>query len=158
MHVEVFGVNHATSSGAPDVSAAISITPKGERRSSLYLTRFEVAKIVGERARQISSNNMLDLASCGSYEGSGLPLTRRTSSEPAAQKWNRPVGRSPAFIAAEKATNPLSRVVDPVMIAKHELVEHRIPLILMRKFPDGRCEYIPVRELEVDETLLDLKY
>jgi hypothetical protein len=53
--------------------------------------------------------------------------------------------------------NPLSLASDPVMMAKYELVEKKIPMVLRRTWPTGRVENIPVNELEVDVSLLDLK-
>lgn len=147
------------------------ITPKCERRSSLFLTRFEVAKIVGERAKQIGSNAMLSatnqllIAAAAGLHGSqqlsngGMTPERSQSSVTGTpvQPWRRLPERSQVFQLAERSTNPLSRVIDPVMMAKHELVEKRISMVLKRTFPDGRCETIPVQELEVDRTMLDLR-
>jgi DNA-directed RNA polymerase subunit K/omega len=141
------------------------ITPKDERRSGLFLTRFEVAKIVGERAKQIASNAMLSASTMlmSSSNGGGATPERSqsvsVSGTPVQQpSWRtRLPERSHVFQLAEKATDPTARAVDPVMMAKYELVEKRITMVIKRTFPDGRCETIPVQELEVDPCLLDMR-
>lgn len=110
----------------------IKITPGASRRSSVYLTKFEVARIVGERARQIIS-------------GSAIRLPSGVTGRDAAEQ-------------AERCTDPTSLVVDPVMVAKLDLVQRKIPMIVRRTWPDGTVENIPVNELLVDTTMLDLHY
>lgn len=140
-----------------------SITPKHERQSSLFLTRFEIARIVGERAKEISINALMPLLPTStSTPDVGLSpqasSTDRGASSPPNQRWKRSLlDRSSIFTAAERETNPTARSVDPVMMAKYELVEKRIPMILKRTFPNGREECIPLHELEVDITFLDIR-
>jgi hypothetical protein len=46
---------------------------------------------------------------------------------------------------------------DPVMIAKHELVRKVLPFVVRRILPGGhRVEDIPLEELLINETMLDL--
>lgn len=143
----------------------VIVTPKEDRISSLYLTRFELAKVVGERAKQIGSNALLTPSFSSAAAFQSPDRLGRTSSgsstavgTPVAHQrgWNR-ADKSPIFNIVERSNNALARAVDPVMIAKYELIERRIRMILKRSFPDGRVEYIPVNELEVDPTMLDLK-
>lgn len=110
---------------------SIRITPVSERRSSAFLTKFEVTRIVGERARQIVNGAAISLPS-----GTG-----RDASE-----------------YAERCTEPLSLAVDPVMIAKQDLLQRKVGMIVRRTWPDGTVENIPVNELFVDATMLDVQF
>lgn len=114
-------------------SDTYSITPLSERRSSIFLTKFEIAKIVGERAKQIVNGT----ASKFFLQGSS--------------------GKDAAEIA-ERCTDPFSSALDPVMMAKHDLVQGKIPMIVQRTWPNGNVEYIPINELQVDPLMLDLNY
>ncbi|KAL7701736.1 RNA polymerase Rpb6 [Lotmaria passim] len=111
---------------------SIKATPFAERRSGLYLTKFEVARIVGERAKQIAN-------------GAAVSLPATTSGRDAAD-------------TAERCSDPRSLAVDPVMMAKYDLVQRKIPMLVRRTWPDGTTETIPVNELMVDLTMLDLQY
>lgn len=111
---------------------ATKVTPFAERRSGLYLTKFEVARIVGERAKQIAS-------------GAAMSLPATTS------------GRD-SVDTAERCSDARSLAVDPVMMAKYDLVQRRIPMLVRRTWPDGTTETIPVSELMVDSTMLDLQF
>ncbi|ORC91862.1 putative DNA-directed RNA polymerase subunit [Trypanosoma theileri] len=115
------------------VATCSRITPVEERRSSVYLTKYEVARIVGERARQI-------------VNGTSMFLHNRSNA-----------GERSALELAERCTDPHSSLVDPVFIAKNDLLQGRIPMIVRRTWPDGRSEYIPVSELLVDKAMLDLQ-
>lgn len=154
------GENCATSTSCDPTDL---ITPQEERTSSVYLTRFEVAKVVGERAKQIASNAMLSATMMMSSNVlNGTPERSQPvslSGTPVQQHpWrSRLEQRSQIFQLAEKCSNPTARALDPVMMAKYELVEKRICMVIKRMFPDGRCETIPVQELEVDPCLLDLR-
>ncbi|KAG5477138.1 hypothetical protein GH5_04220 [Leishmania sp. Ghana 2012 LV757] len=108
------------------------VTPFVERRSGLYLTKFEVARIIGERAKQIAS-------------GAAMPVPSNTLGRDAAE-------------TAERCTNPRSLAVDPVMMAKYDLLQRKIRMLVRRTWPDGTVETIPVNELMVDVTMLDLRY
>ncbi|KAG5502742.1 hypothetical protein JKF63_04509 [Porcisia hertigi] len=108
------------------------VTPFVERRSGLYLTKFEVARIIGERAKQIAS---------------GTALSYPTSTS----------GRDSVEVA-ERCANPRSLAVDPVMMAKYDLLQRRIRMLVRRTWPDGTVETIPVNELMVDTVMLDLQY
>lgn len=111
---------------------SVQVTPLSQRRSGLYLTKFEVARIVGERAKQIANGAALSLPSSSA-------------------------GRD-AMETAERTSDPRSLAVDPVMMAKYDLVQKRIPMLLRRTWPDGSVETIPVKDLMVDITMLDLQY
>ncbi|KPA79400.1 hypothetical protein ABB37_05249 [Leptomonas pyrrhocoris] len=118
---------------AKNVSAYTStITPFAERRSGLYLTKFEVARIVGERAKQI-------------VNGTAISLPATTSGRDAVE-------------TAERCSDARSLAVDPVMMAKYDLIQRKIPMLVRRTWPDGMTETIPVRELMVDATTLDLQF
>lgn len=108
------------------------VTPFAERRSGLYLTKFEVARIIGERAKQIAN-------------GAAISLPATTSGGDAAE-------------TAERCADPRSLAVDPVMMAKYDLVQQKIPMLVRRTWPDGTTETIPVNELMVDMATLDLQY
>lgn len=110
-----------------------AITPPSERRSGVFLTKFEVARIVGERARQIINGAILNAPP--SHHGDD----------------------GDALAVAERCTDPYSLAVDPVMIAKQELVQRKIAMTVRRIWPDGFVEYIPVRELCVDVAMLDMQ-
>lgn len=110
---------------------AMRITPPSERRSSVYMTKFEVARIVGERARQIVNGTAVSLPSGASRD---------------------------ATEDAERCANPLSLMVDPVMIAKQDLLQRRIGMIVRRTWPDGTVESIPANELLVDAAMLDVQF
>jgi DNA-directed RNA polymerase subunit K/omega len=158
----------------------LTITPRENRRSSLFLTRFEVARIIGVRAQQIASGNVYQEDPVQTLhnedEDDGLHSDGRSNAS-ASSPFQGPFGRSRfprhgsstcgedrhrlvnMFDVAERAKNPLSLAVDPVMIAKHELVAKQIRMIVERRWPNvEEPEVIPVSELEVDESWLDLKY
>ncbi|CBZ27581.1 conserved hypothetical protein [Leishmania mexicana MHOM/GT/2001/U1103] len=109
-----------------------TVTPFVERRSGLYLTKFEVARVIGERAKQIAS-------------GAAMSLPGTTSGLDSVE-------------TAERCTNPRSLAVDPVMMAKYDLLQRKIRMLVRRIWPDGAVETIPVNELMVDVTMLDLQY
>nr|CCC94629.1 putative DNA-directed RNA polymerase subunit [Trypanosoma congolense IL3000] len=108
------------------------ITPAEKRRSGVYLTKYEVARILGERARQIVNGTSLVLDS------------------------NSHRGEMSSLEIAEGCTNPYAAAVDPIYISKVELLQKKIPMIVRRIWPDGWCENIPVSELLVDKALLNL--
>lgn len=114
-------------------SPSCTITPLSERRSSIFLTKFEIARIVGERAKQIVNGTASKFFLHGS------------SGKDAAE-------------VAERCTDPFSLAVDPVMMAKYDLVQGKIPMIVQRTWPNGSEECIPINELQVDPLLLDLNY
>lgn len=110
---------------------SMRITPASERRSSVYLTKFEVARIVGERARQIVNGAAISLPCASGRDASEY---------------------------AERCLDPLSLAVDPVMIAKQDLLQRNIGMIVRRTWPDGTVENIPVNELFVDPAMLDVQF
>lgn len=112
---------------------SFTITPPSERRSTIFLTKFEIARIIGERAKQIVNGTAPKMVS---YEYSG---------------------RDAAEIA-ERCSDPHSLAVDPVMMAKYDLVQGKIPMIVQRTWPNGDVENIPINELQVDPLNLDLNY
>lgn len=95
------------------------VTPAEERRSSPYLTRFEVAKIIAERSKQIING----------------------------------VSSAPFYDQGGEVHSPN---VDPVEIAKLDLAGRRIRMLVKRSWPNGEVEVLPVQELFVDTTMLDL--
>ncbi|KAG8346030.1 putative RNA polymerase Rpb6 [Trypanosoma vivax] len=113
---------------------AVSVTPLSERRSTPYLTKYELARIVGERARQIVNGTSVFLRdqSCAD-ERSVLEM-------------------------AERCVDPYSPLVDPIYIAKIELLQGRIPMIVRRTWPDGLTENIPLCELLVDRSMVDIQF
>lgn len=149
--------------GEPEV---VEVTPKKLRRGSRFLTKYEIAVIVGERAKQIASgiittldpNLLSQRAKSQSSIGSSPALMPQHPPRKSDRAWALYDTQSNVHEVAEKATNPLSMAVDPVMMAKHELVQKRITMLVRRQWPDGHVEYTPVNELEVDETWLDLAY
>ncbi|KEG13404.1 putative DNA-directed RNA polymerase subunit [Trypanosoma grayi] len=109
------------------------VTPVQERRSGAYLTKYEIARILGERARQIvNGTSMLLHSRSNATERSALEL-------------------------AERCADPYSLSVDPVFIAKVDLLQGRIPMIVRRTWPDGWTENIPVSELLVDKAMLNMQ-
>ena len=161
-----------------DDGESITITPPSERRSGIFLTRYEVARIVGIRAQEIASGKIYtadpvavlggtvafedDGVSNGTSATGGLsPLQGPSRSGIRTHRRTQQHGDGELhfiFDVAERATNPLSLAVDPVMMAKHELFGKQIRMIVQRQWPHGRKENIPVSDLEVDETWLDLRY
>lgn len=205
-----------TSFTTEDVSSQ-EITPPELRRGSLYLTRFEIAKIVGERAVQITAGMINPYAAVGgaaaaTETNSANGSLSRVTSSPAlapspsagtnmaalnlAGNPNAPslgaadahyenctqaslatlpsailtgknhtlsqvvdttvYHRTNIYDAAEKASQGISLTHDPVMIAKYELIQRRIPMLITRSWPDGWVERVPVGELEVDLAQLEL--
>lgn len=125
------------------------VSPASQRQTPPYITKYEIAKVIGERAKQIAAgiafpNNHFAVArkTRESHEW-GLGSTRRSSSA-----LDAPSGSMSTF------ANELRS--DPVMIAKYELVDHCIPFVIRRQLPGGKYEDWPVAELEVDPTWLDL--
>jgi DNA-directed RNA polymerase len=155
-----------------ELSKPVRVTPPAQRRTSRYLTKYEVARIIGERARQIaagtryttqqrkkrdvrewglgSSGHGAAAAASSTNGGRGVPppltpdsmMAQLASSEPEVP----PLAELKAAMGAS----------DPIRIATLELTHRRIPFIVRREFPDGRYEDIPVKELEVDESYLNL--
>lgn len=201
--------------------ASNDVTPAELRRGSLYLTRFEVAKIVGERAVQITNGIINPYAAVGGMamssgnlntesgsnngsmsrvtsspalppaQGSGTISTINLSTVPTAPTLGSAEGRYENCSQASLATLPnailtgknhtLAQVVDttvfhrtniyetaercqqgvslahdPVMMAKYELIQRRIPMLITRTWPDGWVERVPVSELEFDLAQLEL--
>lgn len=118
----------------PDAGVTYQITPPDERKTSIFLTKFEIARIIGERAKQIANGTAVK-----SYAISHTP------------------GKD-SFETAERCTDPYSLAVDPVMMAKYDLVQGKIPMIVQRTVPGGRVENIPISELHLDPLMLDLNY
>lgn len=114
-------------------TSAFDITPPSQRRSTIFLTKFEVARIVAERAKQIVDGVAQKMFSHG--------VTGRDSAE-----------------TAEHCTDCYSLAVDPVVMAKYDLIQGRIPMFVQRIWPNGDIENIPINELQVDPLLLDLNY
>lgn len=118
---------------AEGMGGSLKITPPSERRSTIFLTKFEVARIVGERAKQIVNGTASKM------------VTHGNSGKDAAE-------------FAERCSDPYSLAVDPVMMAKYDLVQGKIPMIVQRTWPNGDVENIPINELQVDPLNLDLNY
>ncbi|CCW70841.1 unnamed protein product [Phytomonas sp. Hart1] len=129
MQSEVSGLKPATDTS----SSPTFITPIEERKSSLYLTKFEIARIVGERAREIVSGTAIKFSN---NSEAGLDL----------------------YANAAHCLDPFSSSVDPIMMAKMELLQGKIPMIVSRTWPDGTREVIPIKELLVDPAMIDLEY
>lgn len=109
------------------------ITPVQERRSSAYLTKYETARVLGERARQIVSGTSV------------LMHSRDCHAE------------RDALELAERCSDPYSASVDPIFIAKKDLLQGKIPMIVRRTWPDGRTENIPLSELLIDKAMLNIQ-
>jgi DNA-directed RNA polymerase subunit K/omega len=155
---------------ASSTSTAVRITPPNERRTSRYLSKYEVAKVVGERAKQIASGTRYTnqrmksrqsrdwgLGSSGHGHAAGAPTTSGGMLIPLT-----PDSMMAQLASSEPEVPPLAAVrstmmgSDPVRIAQLELIHKRIPFIIRREFPDGHFEDIPLRDLEVDEALLNI--
>lgn len=191
------------------------VTPFELRRGSLYLTRFEVAKIIGERAVQITNGIINPEAALGSgllaaESGSNNGSMSRVSSSPALPPSQASAGsmaalnlssaagatsletgryenctqaslstlpaailkgknhtlaqvvdttvhhRTNIYETAERCQQGVSLSHDPVMMAKYELIQRRIPMLITRTWPDGWVERVPVSELEFDLAQLEL--
>eukprot|EP00796_Vickermania_ingenoplastis_P003718 gene3718-2617_t len=124
--------DNSPESGGP----ALRITPEEERRSTIFLTKFEVTRIVGERAKQIVNGTAPRVFSHGS-----LTSANKDAAE-----------------AAERCPDAFSLAVDPVMMAKYDLIQGKIPMLVQRTWPNGDVENIPINELQVDPLVLDLNY
>ena len=231
-----------------DWNEQITITPKSERRSSRYMTKFEMARVIGERAKQIAGGS-IDLTNQpvssallrkGAKKSSKLAAKRKkdetavdespsqmasypsmnsnpdprshfqlgatpvlsaidvqqrqqggvnistsfdmdlmddldlgtavTSGDSSDQKNGDALAAKKASVGendkksttlaivqqAQNATNPYDKSIDPVMIAKYELVQRQIPFVVRRTWPSGYKEHIPVKDLEIDLLWLDL--
>jgi len=137
----------------------IEITPRNERHSSLFLSKYEVGMIVGIRAQHIASGTRGVLVSDKSP--SLQPARRKTLRDDRTLLRMPPESPFSELInTTEKTQNSLSRATDPVLIAKYELLyrRERVGLLIQRRFPDGRTETIPVAELDIDASMLDLSY
>lgn len=124
----LFEATHSTSS--------YEITPVEKRRTTIFLTKFEVTRIVAERAKQIVNGS-----ATSPFTAHSVTMSARDAME-----------------TAERCADGFSLAVDPVMMAKYDLVQGRIPMIVQRMWPNGEVENIPVTELQVDPLLLDLNY
>ena len=159
----------------PARSAPIKVTPADKRRTGKFLTKFEVAKVVGWRAAQIASGQRNDMkrpagAETPSFLGSSRgaqrpPLSPKALYEKLSQQ------KLPAPLALDGTANkkPVKRarpsdgasgadmaVYDPVALAKQELLHGLVPAVVRRVFPNGRdFEDIPVAELRLDKAWLD---
>ncbi|RNF04076.1 putative DNA-directed RNA polymerase subunit [Trypanosoma rangeli] len=111
----------------------LRITPVHERKTSAYLTKYEMARVIGERARQI-------------VNGTSVLLSGRSC-----------VHERSALELAERCSDPYSLSVDPVFIAKMDLLQGRIPMIVRRAWPCGAIENIPVSELLIDKVMLNMQ-
>lgn len=161
------------------------ITPRSERRSSDFLTKYEVAKVIGERARQLAAGarpfafdagRRKESSSGVAAAASGLapsltPLSIASfgsvGSSSGGDHFHQLQQARCAAIASQYAatgsqastSSNIGSVMlstDPVMIAKYELLDGCIPFLVRRSFPGGHMEDIPVNELRVDPAMLDL--
>lgn len=178
MNTTIIDHSGTGSSGQPSQPAAaldkaVRITPPSERRTSRYLTKYEVAKVVGERARQIAAGTRYthqrhkkrDVREWGLGSSSSALAANSGEGGAAGGSGAPPPPMTPDTMMAQLATAlpevpPLAELKtslaasDPVRIATVELIHKRIPFIVRREFPDGRFEDIPLKDLEVDEALL----
>ncbi|KAF8298522.1 putative DNA-directed RNA polymerase I subunit [Trypanosoma cruzi] len=112
---------------------SLRVTPVQERRSSAYLTKYEMVRVLGERARQ-------------TVNGSSVLLSSRSR-----------VNERSTLELAERCSDPYSSSVDPIFIAKMDLLQGRISMIVQRTWPNGKIENIPVSELLIDKTMLNMQ-
>lgn len=161
MITSVIDAGNEAAHGEPPVR----ITPVAERRTSRFLSKYEVAKVVGERAKQIAAGVRFTtqkhknrksrdwgLGASGYGGGElgpgGVPMT------PDSMFAHMACGpEEPPPLTEVKAALAAS---DPVVIAQHELVHKRIPYIIRRTFPSGDVEDIPLKDLAVDAALLSI--
>ena len=161
-------------------SAPVQITPADKRRTSRYLTKFEIAKVIGWRATQIAAGQRSDsglkrdeapLSFLGSSMGAqrappspraiyeGLAENRLPTSladGDAKKKGGKKAGKKRGRDAKDGAAAAAFDHFDPVALAKQELLHGTLPCVVRRVFPDGRrFEDIPVRELRVDHAWVD---
>ena len=147
--------------------SSFAVTPFSKRRGPLFLTKFEIAKVVGDWAVHIANGVYDDSASSGSLLGSGtvghapsvaaLPSSIMTGRNHAlAQVTNTTVYHNTNIKeTAERCQEGVSLAHDTVAIAKYHLLQKRIPLIVRRAYPDGWVEHVPLSDLEVDITWVD---
>ncbi|RNF10382.1 putative DNA-directed RNA polymerase subunit [Trypanosoma conorhini] len=112
---------------------SLRITPVQERRTSAYLTKYEMVRVIGERARQI-------------VNGTSVLLSGRSR-----------VNERSALELAERCSDAYALSVDPIFIAKMDLLQGRIPMIVRRTWPNGSMENIPVSELLIDKVMLNMQ-
>ncbi len=177
-----------------------NITPAHLRLTSRFLTKYEFAAAVAMRARDIASgqfvygrvladNSAESAATKKKVAGKGEKKRRTDSSaeddddddDDDDSKQRESAARVSGGGFAD--TSPMAAIVDqdrvsalplvfsdPVMIAKHELVQKRLPFVVKRcigadlpsvnanagDHKKYRVEVIPIRDLEVDVRSIDL--
>jgi hypothetical protein len=191
------------------IDGSDAITPAHLRRTSRFLTKYEIAAAVALRARDITSghfsygrvladNRPVDAETKRKIAGAGSKKRRVDDSDESSsssssssgddddaddasgRKKNKKkqeasaafVDSSPMAVFADQQRVQSMPMVfsDPVMIAKHELVQKRLPFVVKRclgaDLPSvnpvlgnpGKytVEVIPINELEVDVRSIDL--
>ena len=140
------------------------ITPKEERRTGKYLTKFEIAKVVAVRANQIAA---------GAPYPASLPHDASERRRRPEREWALRTQHAPTYatlkdgarkaatdkseLGAETSLKTMLLHSDPVMIAKKELAARCLPFIVRRTFPDGmHHEDIPLWELKFDPMWLQI--
>lgn len=187
------------------IDGSDAITPAHLRRTSRFLTKYEIAAAVALRARDITSghfsygrvltdNRPVDAETKRKISGAGSKKRRVDDSDEsssssssgddddaddASGRKKKKQKQEAAFMdsspmaafADQQRVQSMPMVFsDPVMIAKHELVQKRLPFVVKRclgaDLPSvnpvlgnpGKytVEVIPINELEVDVRSIDL--
>ena len=148
-------------------ATSFTVTPFNKRRGPLFLTKFEIAKVVGDWAVHIANGVYDETPSQGTllanstvgHAPSVAPLPPSVATgrnHVLAQVTNTTVFHNLNIKeAAERCQQGVSLAHDPVTMAKYHLLQKRIPLIVRRAFPDGWVEHVPLADLEVDLTWVD---
>lgn len=108
MEIEIENINIININNNNENNNVEKITslPNKQRKSTKYMTKYERARVLGTRARQISE---------------GAPILVDNEGE-----------------------------TDPLMIARKELREKKVPFTIRRKFPNGIFEDWNIDELELN--------
>jgi DNA-directed RNA polymerase subunit K/omega len=128
------------------ISDESHITPVEQRRTSHFLTKFEVAKVIAFRAKQLT---------VGAPFPAHLPgqMQRKRVSSMAEWELRGEYFPAPDGLTIQEGldTKSLLRRTDPVTLAKQELAAGCLPFLIKRSYNGGQdSECIPLWELKYD--------
>lgn len=146
-------------------NAPLNITPKKQRRTTRFLTKFEVSKVISERAKQIACgffalNNQTSHSHADCYTGNAMAGSALGSMQPVPPMPDDALRLSNiAYDVEDKSDKGAQNdFFDPVALAKLELFHKKMPLpfVVRRTFPNGiDFEDIPVTELFLDPATIN---
>jgi hypothetical protein len=143
------------------VSGDGPITPPAQRRTGRFLTKFEIARVVGTRAKEIAEGHHYNVDTARQSKrqrhSTGSQWHGSSLAPPTPDSMMATMATGAADVPPLSEFRTALAASDPIRLAKNELVHKRIPYIIRRTFPDGvHVENIPLVELEIDRALLKL--